>query len=57
MALETDPLDPLSALRETDAGQFVSPKTEVHLSSVYLELGLSSRSQLARALAETVRAD
>ena len=55
MALETDPLDPLSALRETDAGQFVSPKTEVHLSSVYLELGLSS--QLARALAETVRAD
>jgi DNA-binding CsgD family transcriptional regulator/RecA/RadA recombinase len=40
--------------REIAQALFVTPKTvEVHLSSVYRKLGISSRSQLAGALAET----
>ena len=40
--------------REIAQELFVTPKTvEVHLSSVYRKLGISSRSQLAGALAET----
>jgi DNA-binding CsgD family transcriptional regulator len=43
--------------REIAQTLFVTPKTvEVHLSSVYRKLGISSRSQLAGALAEGVRA-
>jgi DNA-binding CsgD family transcriptional regulator len=44
--------------REIAQTLFVTPKTvEVHLSSVYRKLGISSRSQLAGALAGTVRPD
>jgi DNA-binding NarL/FixJ family response regulator len=44
--------------REIAQTLFVTPKTvEVHLSSIYRKLGISSRSQLAGALAEQVRAD
>jgi DNA-binding NarL/FixJ family response regulator len=44
--------------REIAQALFVTPKTvEVHLSSVYRKLGISSRSQLGRALADPVRAD
>lgn len=40
--------------RETAAAVFLSPKTvEYHLRSVYRKLGISSREQLAAALAET----
>ena len=40
--------------REIAQTLFVTPKTvEVHLSSVYRKLGISSRSQLAGALAGT----
>jgi DNA-binding CsgD family transcriptional regulator/tetratricopeptide (TPR) repeat protein len=43
--------------REIAQALFVTPKTvEVHLSSVYRKLGISSRSQLAGALAEPARA-
>jgi DNA-binding CsgD family transcriptional regulator/tetratricopeptide (TPR) repeat protein len=43
--------------REIAQALFVTPKTvEVHLSSVYRKLGISSRSQLASALASPVRA-
>jgi DNA-binding CsgD family transcriptional regulator/tetratricopeptide (TPR) repeat protein len=43
--------------REIAQALFVTPKTvEVHLSSVYRKLGISSRSQLLAALAEPVRA-
>jgi ATP/maltotriose-dependent transcriptional regulator MalT len=43
--------------REIAQALFVTAKTvEVHLSSVYRKLGISSRSQLAAALAEPVRA-
>jgi DNA-binding CsgD family transcriptional regulator len=43
--------------REIAQALFVTPKTvEVHLSSVYRKLGISSRSQLPRALAEPARA-
>jgi DNA-binding CsgD family transcriptional regulator/tetratricopeptide (TPR) repeat protein len=43
--------------REIAQALFVTPKTvEVHLSSVYRKLGISSRSQLAAALAEPARA-
>jgi DNA-binding CsgD family transcriptional regulator len=42
--------------REIAQALFVTPKTvEVHLSSVYRKLGISSRSQLPAALAEPVR--
>jgi DNA-binding CsgD family transcriptional regulator len=42
--------------REIAQALFVTPKTvEVHLSSVYRKLGISARSQLATALAETIR--
>jgi DNA-binding NarL/FixJ family response regulator len=38
--------------RDIAQSLFVTPKTiEVHLSSVYRKLGISSRSQLDRALA------
>jgi DNA-binding CsgD family transcriptional regulator len=44
--------------REIAQTLFVTPKTvEVHLSSVYRKLGISSRSQLAGALAGPARAD
>jgi DNA-binding CsgD family transcriptional regulator len=44
--------------REIAQALFVTPKTvEVHLSSVYRKLGISSRSQLAGALARPVHAD
>ena len=43
--------------REIAQALFVTAKTvEVHLSSVYRKLGISSRSQLPAALAEPVRA-
>src|SRR5262245_11574471 len=43
--------------REIAQALFVTPKTvEVHLSSAYRKLGISSRSQLAAALAEPARA-
>jgi DNA-binding CsgD family transcriptional regulator len=43
--------------REIAQTLFITPKTvEVHLSSVYRKLGISARSQLPAALAETVRA-
>ena len=43
--------------REIAQALFVTPKTvEVHLSSVYRKLGISSRSQLPAALSEAVRA-
>jgi DNA-binding CsgD family transcriptional regulator len=43
--------------REIAQALFVTPKTvEVHLSSVYRKLGISSRSQLPPALNEPVRA-
>jgi DNA-binding CsgD family transcriptional regulator/tetratricopeptide (TPR) repeat protein len=43
--------------REIAQALFVTPKTvEVHLSSVYRKLGISSRSQLPAALAEPARA-
>jgi DNA-binding CsgD family transcriptional regulator len=43
--------------REIAQALFVTPKTvEVHLSSVYRKLGISSRSQLSAALAEPARA-
>jgi DNA-binding NarL/FixJ family response regulator len=44
-------------LRNRDIAQalFVTPRTvEVHLSSTYRKLGISSRSQLPRALAAPV---
>jgi DNA-binding CsgD family transcriptional regulator len=42
--------------REIAQALFVTPKTvEVHLSSVYRKLGISSRSQLAEALARPAR--
>ena len=42
--------------REIAQALFVTPKTvEVHLSSVYRKLGISSRAQLARTLAEPAR--
>jgi DNA-binding CsgD family transcriptional regulator len=42
--------------REIAQALFVTPKTvEVHLSRVYRKLGISSRSQLAAALAEPTR--
>ncbi|HEV8250431.1 MAG TPA: AAA family ATPase [Gaiellaceae bacterium] len=42
--------------REIAQSLFVTPKTvEVHLSSVYRKLGISSRSQLAEALARPAR--
>jgi DNA-binding NarL/FixJ family response regulator len=42
--------------REIAQALFVTPKTvEVHLSSVYRKLGINARSQLAAALAETIR--
>ena len=43
--------------REIAQALFVTPKTvEVHLSSVYRKLGISSRSQLPAALARSLRA-
>ena len=43
--------------REVAQALFVSPKTvEVHLSSVYRKLGISSRAQLPVALAEPASA-
>jgi DNA-binding NarL/FixJ family response regulator len=43
--------------REIAQALFVTPKTvEVHLSSVYRKLKISSRSQLPDALAEPARA-
>jgi DNA-binding CsgD family transcriptional regulator/tetratricopeptide (TPR) repeat protein len=43
--------------REIAQALFVTPKTvEVHLSSVYRKLGISSRSQLPAVLAESARA-
>jgi DNA-binding NarL/FixJ family response regulator len=43
--------------REIAQELFVTPKTvEVHLSSVYRKLGISSRSQLPAALTEPARA-
>ena len=43
--------------REIAQALFVTPKTvEVHLSSVYRKLGISSRSQLPAALAGPHRA-
>jgi DNA-binding CsgD family transcriptional regulator/tetratricopeptide (TPR) repeat protein len=43
--------------REIAQALFITPKTvEVHLSSVYRKLGISSRSQLPAALAEPVHA-
>ena len=42
--------------REIAQALFVTPKTvEVHLSSVYRKLGISSRSQLPTALAKSAR--
>jgi DNA-binding CsgD family transcriptional regulator len=44
--------------REIAQALFVTPKTvEVHLSSVYRKLEISSRSQLPAILAEPARAD
>jgi DNA-binding NarL/FixJ family response regulator len=43
--------------REIAQVLFVTPKTvEVHLSSAYRKLGISSRAQLSAALAEPARA-
>jgi len=43
--------------REIAQALFVTQRTvEVHLTSIYRKLGISSRSQLATALAETARA-
>jgi DNA-binding NarL/FixJ family response regulator len=43
--------------REIAQALFVTQRTvEVHLTSVYRKLGISSRSQLATALAEPTRA-
>jgi DNA-binding NarL/FixJ family response regulator len=43
--------------REIAQALFVTPKTvEVHLSSVYRKLGISSRSQLPAVIAESLRA-
>jgi DNA-binding NarL/FixJ family response regulator len=42
--------------REIAQALFVTPKTvEIHLSSVYRKLGISSRAQLPAALAEPSR--
>jgi DNA-binding NarL/FixJ family response regulator len=39
--------------REIAQALFVTPKTiEIHLSNVYRELDIQSRSQLARAIAD-----
>ena len=41
--------------REAAAALFLSPKTvEFHLRNVYIKLGIHSRDELARAMAEGV---